>query len=266
MNNNLLAIVNRITSERGEGILADLPHFNPLFDNYAKDEPEEDRNAFCHCLEAGAYQELKKIPTESERMGAKAALADQVHKKTGIDVQHCADALDLLEAVLFKSAIDMYMYSRMDKVRLQRMYVDVLTKAGYEPGIEENGDISFIYQDIWFSVEIYDDDINFGRLRFLIEAEFDDDSFISAFMAASEVSANCKLPKSYIRDDSNRSGKQFIAFAISFLLDHPGDFKKNLQRMLDELLDAYQEFHEAMKRMMADNEDDEDDEGEEGDE
>jgi hypothetical protein len=102
MNINLLNIVKRIVSEQGENILADSKRLNPFFADYAKNEAKEDRVAFGRCIEAGAYQELKKTRTADERRRVKAALADQLHAKTGIDRTRCNDALDLLEAAVFK--------------------------------------------------------------------------------------------------------------------------------------------------------------------
>jgi hypothetical protein len=103
MNTNLLNIVNRIVAEQGEGILADAKRLFPFFADYAKNEYKEDRVAFGRCIEMGAYQELKKARTADERQRVKATLVDQMNAKTGIDRNRCADALDLLEAVIFKS-------------------------------------------------------------------------------------------------------------------------------------------------------------------
>jgi len=102
VNTNLLNIVNRIAADHGESILGDSARLKPLFADYAKNEAKEDRVAFGRCIEMGAYQELKKTRNADERRRVKAALADQVHTKTGIDKPHCLDALDLLEAVMFK--------------------------------------------------------------------------------------------------------------------------------------------------------------------
>jgi len=102
MNANLLAIVNRIVAEQGEGILSDAKRLFPFFSDYAKNEHKEDRIAFGRCIEIGAYQALKNTRSADERRRVKAGLTDQLQSKTGIDRQHCADALDLLEAVLFK--------------------------------------------------------------------------------------------------------------------------------------------------------------------
>jgi Ca-activated chloride channel family protein len=102
MNVNLLTIVNRIVAEQGEGILTDAKRLFPYFSDYAKNEYKEDRTAFGRCIEMGAYQTLKNTRTEDERRRVKTALADQLHSKTGIDKARCTDALELLEAVIFK--------------------------------------------------------------------------------------------------------------------------------------------------------------------
>jgi tetratricopeptide (TPR) repeat protein len=104
MNANLLNIVKRIVADQGEGVLADPKRLKPLFTEYAKNEIKEERVAFGRCIEMGAYQELKKSRTPDERRRVKAALANKVHIKTGIDLSRCNDALDLLEAVLFTQA------------------------------------------------------------------------------------------------------------------------------------------------------------------
>jgi len=105
MNSNLLNIVKQIIAERGENVLADPQQLKPLFKDYAKDEPKDERVAFGRCIEIGSYQELKSAPSVNDRQRRKITLADQL-VKTGIDKKHCTDALDLLEAVLFSGTQD----------------------------------------------------------------------------------------------------------------------------------------------------------------
>jgi len=104
MNINLLNIIKRIVSEKGESILSDAQKLNPLFKDYAKDEPKDERAAFGRCIEIGSYQELKNTTTENERKRKKTTLVSQLHAKTGIDKKLCVDALDILEAVIFKTS------------------------------------------------------------------------------------------------------------------------------------------------------------------
>jgi hypothetical protein len=103
MNANLLNVVNRIVAEQGEGILADAKRLFPFFADYVKNEYKEERVAFGRCIEYGAYQELKKTRTPDERQRLKAMLVDQINAKTGVDRPRCAEALDLLEMVIFKT-------------------------------------------------------------------------------------------------------------------------------------------------------------------
>ena len=104
MNTNLLNIVKQIVAEKGENILADSQKLKPLFSDYAKDEPKNERIAFGRCIEMGAYKELKNTSTPEERKRKKAALADQLNATAGIDKTQCMNALDLLEAAIFTSA------------------------------------------------------------------------------------------------------------------------------------------------------------------
>ena len=103
MNTNLLNIVNRIVAEQGEGILTDAKRLFPYFSDYAKNEHKEERAAFGRCIEYGAYQVLRNTRSPDERQRVKATLTDQINAKTGVDRKRCADALDLLEMVIFKT-------------------------------------------------------------------------------------------------------------------------------------------------------------------
>ena len=105
MNTNLLNIVKRIIAEQGEDILGNPQRLKAFFMDYAKDEPKSERVAFGRCIEMGAYGELKNTGSADARERKKEVLADQLHTKTGIDKRQCADALDLLEAVVFGEAL-----------------------------------------------------------------------------------------------------------------------------------------------------------------
>jgi|GEM_PF-5636629 len=101
MNTNLLNIVKQIIAERGDSILDDPQRLKAFFADYAKDEPKQERIAFGRCVEMGCYAELKSCGSVEERQYKKSKLADTLHRNTGIDRPYCADALDLLEVVIF---------------------------------------------------------------------------------------------------------------------------------------------------------------------
>ena len=139
---------------------------------------------------------------------------------------------------------------KFEKPRLQRMYMDFLTKEGFKPELEDQGDIAFKYQDMWYCIEIYDEDLEFGRICLMVETEFGED-IIYAHIAASKTSGSMKLVKAYIRDgDEKIDGKEFAVFTVGFLLIDPGHFKKHFQRMVDEIQEAYNEFNEIMKQLL----------------
>jgi len=101
MNTNLLKILKKIIAAQGENILSDSQRLKALFSDLAKNEPKEDRVAFGRAIEQGYYNELKRTQTEDERQRLKLTLTNKMMAKTGIDRQHCGDALDLLEAAIF---------------------------------------------------------------------------------------------------------------------------------------------------------------------
>jgi len=100
MNTNLLAVVNRIVAEQGEGILAEPRRIAAFFADLAKEEPKPQKNSFIKCLEHGFAQMLKNA-AEPERDTCKQRLAQKLHEEEGLDLELCGDTVDLLEAVLF---------------------------------------------------------------------------------------------------------------------------------------------------------------------
>jgi uncharacterized protein YegL len=104
MNTNLLTIVKQIIAGHGEGILGDPRRLKALFSDLAKDEPKPLRIAFGRCIENGAYTALKTAPNAADRAALKAAIAQQMRVKYGLDLALCAEALDILEAALYGTA------------------------------------------------------------------------------------------------------------------------------------------------------------------
>jgi len=100
MNNNLLNIIKRIITEKGENILSDPQKLNPLFKDYAKDEPKDERAAFGRCIEIGAYRELKNT-LPANRAVVKLSLVSKLESKTGFNTGLCIETINLLEAIIF---------------------------------------------------------------------------------------------------------------------------------------------------------------------
>jgi hypothetical protein len=100
MNANLLAVVNRIVAEKGEGILSNPRLVSAFFADLAKDEPKPQKNAFVKCLEQGFAQTLKDAP-EQDRALCKQRLAQRLNEEEGLDLRLCGEAVELLAVVLF---------------------------------------------------------------------------------------------------------------------------------------------------------------------
>jgi formylglycine-generating enzyme required for sulfatase activity len=104
VNTNLLTVLNQITAQYGEDVLADPARLRAFLSDLAKDEPKPLRLAFGRSLEAGAYTALKHEPDAAERALRKTAIAQRVRDEHGLDPVLCAEAMDILEAVLFGEA------------------------------------------------------------------------------------------------------------------------------------------------------------------
>jgi len=100
MNASLLAIVNRIVAEQGEGILSEPRRVTAFFADLAKEIPKPQKNAFVKCLEHGFAQILKNA-TEPDRDLCKQQLAQKLREEEGLDLALCGETLELLAVVLF---------------------------------------------------------------------------------------------------------------------------------------------------------------------
>jgi|GEM_PF-6959681 len=127
MNTNLLNIIKRIVAEQGEAVLGDAEALKPLLKDYAKDEPQEERLAFGRCVQLGCYQKLKNAGDAAERKRKKAVLMDVLHAKAGIEKMLCANALDLLEAVIFDTAA-------AEKKAANTSLLDIVKRIIFEKG------------------------------------------------------------------------------------------------------------------------------------
>jgi hypothetical protein len=96
----------------------------------------------------------------------------------------------------------------MDKDDLQKMYVDFLIESGYEPELEDLGDVRFNHKNLWMAIEIWDEDLEYGRLCSMNTVRYGENSDMVAlaYNAASIVNSDSKLTKIYIRDIYEKTG------------------------------------------------------------
>jgi hypothetical protein len=101
MNTNFVNIIKQIIDQQGEAILAEPQRLKGYVSDYAKNEPKEVRLAFGRCIEQGYYRILKETSTPAERQQMKPKIAQQMHNISKLELPLCAEAVDILEAVLY---------------------------------------------------------------------------------------------------------------------------------------------------------------------
>ena len=101
MNDNLLKIINRITSQYGEDILGDAKRLKSLFHDLAKDEPKPLRKTFGSGVEKGFYRIIKNTKTPKERREVIDRSARRLRDEEGLDLGVCTEALELFAAAVF---------------------------------------------------------------------------------------------------------------------------------------------------------------------
>jgi|GEM_PF-7087351 len=132
-----------------------------------------------------------------------------------------------------------------DKFQLQKIYTDFLSRTGYEHELKDYGDIIFKYKEHWFYIEVYEEDLEFGRLCFMIETQFNDTEKDFVYKVISKINGALKLTKACFRD-REINGKQFVVLSIGYLFVNKNHFEEKFKRMIDEILNASQIFIESM--------------------
>jgi hypothetical protein len=101
MNTNFVNIIKQIVAQQGEAILGDPARLKLFVSKYAKSEPKEIRLAFGRCIEQGYYRVLKQTTVHEERQQIKPKIVQQMHNISKLELPQCAEAVDILEAVLY---------------------------------------------------------------------------------------------------------------------------------------------------------------------
>jgi hypothetical protein len=102
MNTAFVNIIKGIVNRQGEAILGDPARLKQFVHMEAQAVPAELRLAFGRCVEQGYYRVLKQALTAEERSRIKPRIARQMSNITKLDESICAEAVDVLEAVLYK--------------------------------------------------------------------------------------------------------------------------------------------------------------------
>jgi hypothetical protein len=101
MNTNFVHIIKNIVAAHGETILAAPQKLKGVIHTDARNIAPAERLAFGRCIEQGYYRVLKQTTSAEERARIKPQIARQMSSISKLELPLCAEAVDVLEAVLY---------------------------------------------------------------------------------------------------------------------------------------------------------------------
>jgi hypothetical protein len=113
------------------------------------------------------------------------------------------------------------------KQKLQKMYMEHLSSAGYRPIVDEDGDIQFKREGLFYCIFVEDSDTVFFRL--VLFQTVDDMYSLSKILEAANF-ANTKAKVFKISTAKNSKGENRVFGSVELLLSNPSDFKDVLDR------------------------------------
>ena len=132
--------------------------------------------------------------------------------------------------------------AQMTKAQLQEMYVAYLRGEGYSPSVDSDGDVNFSAQGQRFYIDVIDNDLHSFHLVLTGFLDIGSPSNrLKALDAASAVTRTTRVVRLYITS----SGK--IAIDAYIFLAKPDDFKIHLNRLVNIMVSAREEFLTMMK-------------------
>ena len=118
---------------------------------------------------------------------------------------------------------------------------DALAEEGFQPEIDEDGDISFLAGEISLSLILDEGDKDFFALVCAFEVD-DMDQLELLYSAASEASREYRIAKAYIGEIEDECFE--IRFCVEGLAT-PELFRSNLRRYVEPLLDMHASVFDA---------------------
>lgn len=123
-----------------------------------------------------------------------------------------------------------------------KMYVDYLTKEGYRPTIDSDGDVVFMHEGGTYYIDIDTGNAQYFRLVFPnfwnIESG---DELARVMLAANYATMRTKAAKIYVRSD----GQNTVA-SIELFLGKPEQFRDVFHRAMSALQASLINFREKM--------------------
>lgn len=129
----------------------------------------------------------------------------------------------------------------VEKKIIQDKYVSFLTGKGYEPKVDEDGDVKFTYNDKFYYITIDMNEKEFFRIALLATLELDSEEEITRVKSiCHEVTKEEKVAKVYWISNTIWTSSEII-------LKDSGDYMGIFDRVLSLTESAYESFLELWK-------------------
>ena len=123
-----------------------------------------------------------------------------------------------------------------------KLYVDYLTKEGYRPTVDSDGDVVFMHGGGTYYIDIDTNDPQYFRLVFPNFWEIESADELARVMVAANYATMCtKVAKIYVRSD----GQNTVA-SIEMFLAKPEQFREVFHRAMSALQASLINFREKM--------------------
>ena len=132
--------------------------------------------------------------------------------------------------VVFTMPVAAQNHPTLVKQKLQKIYMEHLSLAGYRPFVDDDGDIQFKRDGHTYCIFVEDSDTMFFRLV-LIQGVDDAISLSKILEAANYANGKTKVFK--INTAKNKIGENRVFGSVELLLINPSNFKDVLERAFD---------------------------------
>lgn len=137
-------------------------------------------------------------------------------------------------------------HAQMSKESLQKIYLDYLSEEGYQPKVDEDGDVQFKREGFTYFISVNEDDPEFFGVMLpnIWEIESDEERLYALF-ACNEATANTKVAKAQVVGDN-------VWISAEVFVEKPEDFSKIMHRAFSSMDSALEKYVDTMKQFMGD--------------
>lgn len=128
-----------------------------------------------------------------------------------------------------------------EKLELQNRYKAFLAGKGYDPEIDSDGDVKFMYNDRRYYITLHEGDAKFFRIATIGKLTLtSEESINQVYSICHDITKDVKISKVYWLDD-------YLWTSTELLLNNPDDYIGIFDRGLKETEKTYLKFVTAWK-------------------